>query len=78
MDPRRVAASNAISEICADLGYSRAHVSAIMRKHRRLLEAKKTRSGRWFMPQTSVLALHNIVLAHSGPRYKLGERGART
>lgn len=73
-----IPAAEVISQICEELNYSRAHVASMLRKHRRLLRAKRNRSGRWQLPIESALALHNIVLGHSGPRYKLGERGART
>jgi hypothetical protein len=77
MDQRRIAAAEVISQICTDLKYSRAHVAAMMRKNRKLLKARQARSGRWFIPEESALALRNIVVGHSGRRYKLGERGSR-
>jgi len=77
MEQRRIVASEVVAEICRDLEYSRGHVAGLLRKHARLLKAARNRSGRWFMPQTSALALRNIVVGHSGPRYKLGEKGSR-
>jgi hypothetical protein len=76
MDQRRVVASEVVAQICGELQYSRGHVASLLRKHARFLEAKRNRSGRWFMPEDSAHALKLIVL-RSGPRYKLGEKGSR-
>lgn len=73
MNQRTIAAASVIAAICTDLNYSRAHVASMLRKHQHLLRARRERK-RWVLPQESILALHNIVLGHSGPRYKLGER----
>lgn len=64
-----------IREICTDLKYSRSHVSNVMRRNAEKLKAER-RGARWWMPFASIAALRRLV-EKSGPRYKLGETGAR-
>ena len=69
-----IEASTLIDTLVDTLQYSRSHVAKIMRVNADALRAKKV-NGLWMIPKANVHRLRELVLRHSGPRYKLGETG---
>jgi len=69
-----ILAADAVTAICRELNYSRAHVQTKLRQHSKRLRARK-RGRLWSIPEKHVSTLREIVLTTSGRRYKLGERG---
>lgn len=67
-------ASDVITTICKDMKYSRSHVAKILRENAEELGAKNEHR-QWRLPRASIRRLKHLVKMHSGPRYKLGERG---
>ena len=72
---KRIFASEAITRICRELGYTRAHVAKTLRENVKPLGARVNKQGRWVMPPAKELLLKAIVKDSSGRRYKLGEKG---
>ena len=66
--------SEAVTRLCRELGYSRAHVAKLLRENARRIGAKK-RHGRWVLAVAGEAKLRTIVERDSGRRYKCGERG---
>lgn len=70
----RIPATAAIETLGRELGYSRPHVAAVLRRNQKRLRAIK--HGRfWMIPLASIEMLRTLVQNESGPRYKKGERG---